>query len=292
VFINPRIEKSSSYSSSKLQQEYLRHTNKILEFKDQGMQLYYGMRGDFSNKNIKELKKKRLALFAKQGEFENSFIKEHPDSYYTAMIINNRLKTHGYKANKPLFDGLSDNLKTSELGKSINAFLIEKAEEESKKIVDVKVTPKSTSTNSQTTASGEYRPKAYTISGKNPYGENLSLNSIPKGKVVLVDFWASWCGPCRATNPSLVALYNKYHNQGFEIMSVSEDKGEAEWITAINVDNLTWDYHVIDKNKTIAFRYGVEAIPFNVLIDKQGRIASEKISGPRLESKIIQLLRE
>lgn len=75
-------------------------------------------------------------------------------------------------------------------------------------------------------------------------------------------------------------------------MSVSEDKGEGQWINAIYADNLSWKYHIMDKNKSIAFRYGVESIPHKILIDKNGKIASNKISGSKLEQRIQQLLAE
>jgi len=289
LFINDNIKNSSTYSTSKIQKDYREYTTAIEDFKTQGVALYYDMRGDFSAKKIKDLKQKRRQLFSKQNEFTTNFIKAHPDSDFSALTIKNRLKTHGVKANRTLYNQLSDNIKSLPVGKHIDSFLTVKENEKKIIIVENKSeTPKE----STPKATEEYRPKAYSFSGQSPYGETYSLNSIPRGKVVLLDFWASWCGPCRATNPDLVALYNKYNSQGLEIMSISEDKGQAEWISAIHTDNLSWDYHVFDKNKSIAFRYGVESIPFKLLIDKKGRIASGKISGRSLENRIKELLAE
>ena len=286
VFLNQRIDHSTVYSTSILQKEYNDYTSQMTVFKDKGMALYYGLKGNFSAENIKKLKQDRLALFTEQNNFIETYIKEHSNSYVAALLVKESVNTYNAKTLRTLYSGLSQDIRNLDFSKSIDSLIIEKESkiEERLPVVAVKKIEEN--------FTGEYRPKAYKISGLNPYGETVSLKSIPKGKVVLVDFWASWCGPCRATNPTLVALYKKYKSQGFEILSVSEDKAEAQWLNAIAVDGLTWDYHVIDKSKSIAFRYGVESIPFKLLIDKNGNIASEKISGQALETRIQQLLKE
>lgn len=286
VFLNKRVDFSTVYSASKIQKEYLDYTSQMTDFKNKGIALYYGMKGDFSSQNLKTLRQGRLELFSEQNEYVKSFIKNHSDSYFSAMLINDNLETYNSKTLRTLYNGLSQELRDIEFTKRIDSLIVIK-ENNIEKRLPVVVAKKV-----EQSFKNEYRPKAYKIDGLNPYGQALSLNSIPKGKVILVDFWASWCAPCRATNPTLVSLYNKYKNQGFEILSVSEDKGEAEWLNAIALDGLTWDYHIIDKNKRIAFRYGVESIPFKLLIDKNGNIASEKISGSALENRIKELLKE
>ena len=286
VFLAENIENSSTFSSTKIQKEYKAYNQKMLEFRTKGVALYYNLKGNFSSKNIEKLKKDRSKLFSDQGSYTFDFIKTHPNSYYAAMLIDQNLDIYPNTKLRTLFNGLTDNLKSLTEVKLVDSAISAKEAFVDTKLPVVVVKP------TETKSYEEYRPKAYSLSGKNPYGETMSLNSIPRGKVVLLDFWASWCGPCRASNPNLVALYNKYNADGFEIMSVSEDKGEAEWMTAINVDNLNWNYHVLDKNKSIAFRYGVESIPFKLLIDKKGRIASEKISGRKLEQRIKELLEE
>ncbi|WP_452224476.1 thioredoxin-like domain-containing protein [Lacinutrix chionoecetis] len=286
VFLNKRIDFSSAHSSSTIQKEYEVYNTQMTAFKDKGMGLYYNLKGNFSTDNIKKLRAERTALFTEQNEFVQSFIEKHPNSYFAAMLLNNNIETYNSKTLRSLHNGLSQDIKDLAFTKSLDSVIIEKEKNVSDRLPVVAVKK------IEEDFTEDYRPKAYKISGLNPYGQSISLNSIPKGKVILVDFWASWCAPCRATNPTLVALHKKYKNQGFEILSVSEDKGEAEWLNAIAIDGLTWDYHVIDKNKSIAFRYGVESIPFKLLIDKQGRIASEKISGVALERRIQQLLEE
>ncbi len=124
-----------------------------------------------------------------------------------------------------------------------------------------------------------------------PDGKIRKLSSL-KGKVVLIDFWASWCGPCRKENPNVVAMYGKYHDKGFEIYSVSLDKDRSSWLAAIAKDNLIWPDHVSDlkywKSEGAA-AYGVTSIPFTVLVDKKGKIVAKKLRGDELENKVKEL---
>ncbi len=138
------------------------------------------------------------------------------------------------------------------------------------------------------TAIGSMAPD---IALADPQGKIRKLSDL-KGKVVLVDFWASWCGPCRKENPHVVSMYNKYHDKGFEIYSVSLDKDRDGWLKAIAKDNLIWPDHVSDlkywKSEGAA-AYGVTAIPYTVLIDKKGRIVAKKLRGEELENKVKEL---
>lgn len=124
-----------------------------------------------------------------------------------------------------------------------------------------------------------------------PDGEMLSLSDL-RGKVVLLDFWASWCGPCRRENPNVVALYEKYKDKGFTVMSVSLDKDKAKWLKAIENDNLSWPNHVSDLKfwqSKAAKLYGVSGIPFTVLIDQEGKIIRTKLRGPQLEAELSRI---
>lgn len=116
-----------------------------------------------------------------------------------------------------------------------------------------------------------------------------------KGKVVLLDFWASWCGPCRKENPNVVRLYEKYKDQGFTVMSVSLDSDLGRWKAAIEQDNLSWPNHVSDLNKwasAAAKIYGVNSIPFTVLIDQEGNIIQTNLRGGVLEAKLAEIFGE
>lgn len=124
-----------------------------------------------------------------------------------------------------------------------------------------------------------------------PDGKPASLSAL-RGKVVLVDFWASWCGPCRKENPFIVSVYQKYKSKGFEIFGVSLDDNAEAWKEAIKKDGLSWQ-QVSELKKWdtgAAKEYGVDAIPFSVLLDKEGKIIGKGLRGEELENKIREAL--
>ena len=123
-----------------------------------------------------------------------------------------------------------------------------------------------------------------------PNGNYIKLSSL-RGKVVLIDFWASWCSPCRRESPNMVKLYKRYHDKGFEIYSVSLDNTKSKWVQAIKDDGLTWT-HVSDLrywNSAAGKDYGVRSIPFTVLLDRKGNIIATGLRGPALEQKLAEI---
>lgn len=144
------------------------------------------------------------------------------------------------------------------------------------------------------------RPKGQMddISLPDPNGNVRTLSDL-QGKVVLVDFWASWCGPCRRENPNLVRMYQEYKDKGFDIYSVSLDglpqqrNPKQEWITAIQQDGLVWENHVSDLQgwqSVVTSDFGVNSIPFTLLVDKDGSIIAKGLRGRALEEKLKEIL--
>lgn len=137
---------------------------------------------------------------------------------------------------------------------------------------------------------GSYAPD---FAQKTPNGDSLNLSSL-RGKVVLIDFWASWCGPCRRENPNVVKVYEKYKDKGFEILGVSLDRKEDAWLKAIADDELAW-LHVSDLKgwqNQAAQLYGVRSIPETVLLDAEGRIIAKGLRAAALEAKLAALFGE
>jgi peroxiredoxin len=205
-------------------------------------------------------------IMLQKRKLVSEFVEHNTASIRSAIAIE---ENFGYYAEasdvEPLYDMLSEKVKQSASGIKV------------KKMLDAY----------KTVAVGMMAPD---IKQPGPDGKEISLSSL-KGKYVLVDFWASWCGPCRKENPNIVKAYGKYNSRGFEIFGVSYDNKKDKWEAAIKNDSLTWA-QVSDlkgwKNAT-AETYYIKAIPSNLLVDKEGRIVAKNLLGKKLYAKLAEI---
>ncbi|QKJ28293.1 AhpC/TSA family protein [Mucilaginibacter mali] len=219
---------------------------------------------EFQNNIQTQLK----ALQAEQETTLKNFITANPKSYLSLMALSSLGgPSADPKTIEPLYNNLSPELKASEAGYAIKQSIDEL----------------------KTTAIGSAAPD-FTQNDAN--GTPIKLSSF-RGKYVLLDFWASWCGPCRQENPNVVKAYNKYKTKKFTILGVSLDRpdGKADWMAAIKNDGLTWT-QVSDLkywNNEVAALYFVRSIPQNYLIDPEGRIIAKNLRGEDLDNKLAEI---
>lgn len=209
-----------------------------------------------------------------------TYAETHPKSFISALIIQGMLNdpSADSKKTEKLYNSLDESLKNTKPGKAIKAKLAGAG---------------------APTVSATPPPQAPVVDAKwradfsapNPEGKIISLKES-LGKVTIVDFWASWCGPCRAENPNVVAIYKELHSKGLNIIGVSLDKDAAKWKEAIAKDKLTWTQvsHLKFWEEPIAMQYKVESIPATFILDASGKIVARDLRGDELRAKIIELL--
>ena len=198
---------------------------------------------------------------------ETELIKANPDSYVSTFVIVSSMGQMEYEQLKERYSLLGEKAKASAQGKAIAAQIAKL----------------------ESTAIGQIAPN-FTIT--TPEGESISLYDI-KGKVKLIDFWASWCGPCRGENPHVVEIYKEYHPKGLEIFGVSLDNNKEAWVKAIADDGLVWKHGSDLKGwqSAPAQLYSVTGIPHTVLLDENNKIIAKNLRGDELKQKIAELLK-
>lgn len=238
--------------------------------------------------NIKSLLEMTYQRFIdEQREFNISFIKQYPNSYASLMALYQQIDSKTYILYKDedfqyfakVDSSLYKQYPLAPYVLSLHSNVILMKEQQNKLKLQRMIS--------------DMGAKAQEIALPSPKGDTIRLSSI-KGKYILVDFWASWCTPCREENPNLVKLYKKYKSKGFEIFQVSLDKTKDAWVKAIKDDGLTW-IQVSDLkywDSPIAKVYNVESIPSSFLIDKDGTIMSKNLRGEALDERLVTLLGE
>ncbi len=224
---------------------------------------------------VNSLRDEMMELQEEYKNFELDYIKDNPTGLISVLLIDRAMASRMVATEKiqALYDGLSPEIKETTVAKDILKNLEAlKAKDENEK-------------NSAVGA------KAPNFSAPTPTGEELALNDA-LGKVTLIDFWAAWCKPCRAENPNIVNVYNKYHEKGLNIIGVSLDKKAEDWKKAIEDDGLTWNHvsNIAYFDDAIAKLYNVDAIPAAFLLDENGVIVAKNLRGPALEQKVAELL--
>jgi peroxiredoxin len=230
---------------------------------------------------------KDLEKIAKDQEKQYiEFVKNNPKAYYNLYVLNEINNLHFKKIEeiKKLFDGLDASVKNTPRGKQISQYFVD-YEKQSK-------TPPAPAPAEPATEAVKVGDAAPQFSAPAPDGKAVSLKQS-MGKVTIVDFWAKWCGPCRAENPNMVALYKEFHAKGLNIVGVSLDDNAADWKKAIADDKLTWT-HVSNLKKwdePIALQYGVKSIPATFVLDASGKVVASNLRGAELKAKVAELLK-
>jgi peroxiredoxin len=214
------------------------------------------------------LSKQNMTFQKDMDKFSETFIEKNPTAFLSALLLENFIGRQTLEAGKivKLYNALSSDIKKTKSGVRVGEF-----------------------TNSQKAVNtGNAAPD---FSAPNPEGKMVSLKES-LGKVTIIDFWASWCGPCRAENPNVVALYNEFHAKGLNIIGVSLDKDADKWKEAIAKDKLSWTQVSNLKfwEDPIAKQYNVKSIPATFILDASGKIVGKDLRGAELKAKIAELL--
>lgn len=252
--------------ASETQAELDAYNNQLDQFSTQIRELYAMMSEAFSdNDSIKmdSLNKVGTALMQQQDSFRDEYIMAHPESFVTHYIL----------------DGVKQDYPIDQLKEMVAAFSTESIYKD-----DL----------------NDYIAKQERLDVGQPFidftlqtnkGTELVLSElIPQNKLTLVDFWASWCGPCRHENPVVKAAYEQFHELGFDVVGVSVDQDEAKWLEAVEEDQLPWT-QVRDRENKASEAYMIYYIPSNFLFDQNGTMVAKGLRGEELAAKLTELLK-
>lgn len=267
---SPDSAKHATVTGTKISEEYAKYQAALKPVNDQYEEL--SKKEQAAGQNPSEEAKKQIddqtkVIEKHEQDINKKFIQDNPSSFVSLNVLRNYTYSADYKDVEPLFHHLSADIQNSPSGKKYADQLVKL----------------------KTVALGATAP---VFAQADTNGKVISLASF-RGKYVLVDFWASWCGPCRRENPNVVKAYNQYKDKNFTILGVSLDRPNAKdrWLTAIHKDGLAWT-QVSDLKfwqNEAAQLYGVQAIPQNFLLDPQGRIIGKNLRGNDLKEKLADI---
>ncbi len=251
---------------------------RMMDFQNTNMQKMIEAQQKGDTATIMKLSKISQQIQNDAAEFYLKYAESHPKSFLSVMIIDGMLEdpTADLARVKKIYDGFDASIKGYKPGKSIQS----KLEKGNK----TEVAP-------QAEGTPEVGMMAPDFSAKSPEGKDISLKSV-LGKVTIIDFWASWCGPCRGENPNVVALYNELHVKGLNIIGVSLDADAAKWKEAIAKDKLTWNHvsNLKQWEEPIAALYNVKSIPATFILDASGKIIAKDLRGEELKQAVLAAL--
>jgi peroxiredoxin len=270
------------------------NNDELTNYKDAGMKIQKKMM-KYQQDNMMKMQQAQQSqdtvamnsIRKEYGAFQDEFMKQsedyvttHPKAFITALIVDGMFNqmTPDVTKIKKFYDTFDAELKATKIGKAIKR----KFDQMNKPVAEVAPAA------SGSAAIGSIAPD---FSAPATDGKPLSLNAS-LGKVTIIDFWASWCKPCREENPNVVALYNELHAKGLNIIGVSLDKDAAAWKAAIAKDKLTWNQISNLKfwEEPIAATYGVQSIPATFILDATGKIVAKDLRGDALKAKVTELL--
>lgn len=259
----------ATYKGSPTQDVFQIYMLEVEKLNKDMMALQTKFQNAMANGNTDEAEKAKIDGQAMQDNnlfYTKNFVKEHKNSVVSAYIT---LAMLAGQVDGTELDSIVSKF-APEIGPSEYVIKLKEMVQEQKK-----------------TAVGVMAPD-FTMN--NTEDKPVQLSSL-RGKIVLIDFWASWCAPCRQENPNVVKLYNQYHDKGFEILGVSLDKTKENWVNAIQEDQLNW-IHVSDLQQwqnAVARLYGVNSIPQSFLLDKEGKIIAKGLRGEDLAKKLAEI---
>jgi peroxiredoxin len=261
----------SGGSENKVLQEYLGHMKEVNRKMANMRQDMRKSMTENDTAKLNSLRETQVELRDNDKNFKKELFNRNKDSYVSVMLLTDLLKSRVASSAeiREMYDGVSDEMKETPMGKALKETLDQ-------------------------FKAAEVGSKAPEFSAPTPEGKEIALND-QLGNVTIVDFWASWCKPCRVENPNLVETYKKYKDQGLNIISVSLDRPgqKDQWIEAIEEDNMGEWNHVSNLqfwNDPIAKKYRVSAIPATFILDENGMIVAKNLRGDALSNKIGELL--
>lgn len=261
--------KATGGRSNELYAEYNNTVKEYADLKREKSEAYQKARREQDGVMVSIIQEENNELLASERAFKKQFVAENPNSIFTLIVLSELIdkKQITLDEARDIVDNTAADILNTNVGTTLKRSL------EAMKSVEI-------------------GGKAPGFEAPNPNGQMVSLESV-KNKYTLIDFWASWCKPCRYENPNLVKLYNQYHDQGFNIIGVSLDQpnGKQRWLKAIEDDGLPWPQISNLKfwQDPIARMYNVHAIPASYLLDESGTIIAKDLRGAQLEAKLASL---